>query len=386
MDKTPTIPSLDESLAEDELAIAVTSLDEPADNGMIAPDWTGPRCEKCHAPIKTKLVEVCRSCGWYARLGTYLEVDPDWETGDEFNQTPPPPQPSHVEVWMNLLPKWAWVIIATVSLVVAESIVVRLVTPDDSWIRTTWSFAQLLAGALTFFVCHIFSFLVQAADDADMTMQELIIRPLKVWKGIFRELPTRLWLVNTAAAGITAAVMSVAVIGGLNYERLLDWGFEQPKQQNLVGAMVSQMQKAAKEKRGNLEDSARDFAGSQDLDKTPEKQAPAPPPKPRLETDCVILGYRASKDGHIHTLLLGTARGKQLVFAGAIQPPDDQEFAELASQLVAAKTPYPFLQLQTEATWVKPKFTCSVSYTSQSKDGRLLGVRWEKYGGTVSMP
>jgi ATP dependent DNA ligase C terminal region len=386
MDKTPTIPSLDESLAEDELAIAVTSLDEPADNGMIAPDWTGPRCEKCHAPIKTKLVEVCRSCGWYARLGTYLEVDPDWETEDELNQAPPQLQPSHVEVWMSLLPRWAWVIITTVALVVAESVVVRLVTPADSWIRTAWSFAQLLAGTLTFFVCHIFSFLVQAADDADMNVQDLLIRPLKVWKQIVRELPQRLSVVNVAAAGLTAALMSVVVIGGLHYERLLDWGFEQPKKQNLMGAMVSQMQKAAQEKQGDLEDSVKDFAGSQDLDKTPEKQPPTPPPKPRLETDCVILGYRASKDGHIHTLLLGTARGKQLVFAGSVQPHDDEEFAELSKQLVAARTDYPFLDLHADAIWVKPKFTCSVTYTTQSKNGRLLGIHWEKYNGTVSMP
>lgn len=386
MDKAPTIPSLDEPLPEDELAVSLTPVDESADDGMIAPEWTGPRCEKCHAPVKTKLVEVCRSCGWYARLGTYLEVDPDWETEDELNQAPPPPQPSHVEVWMNLLPKWAWVIIATVSLVVAESVVVRLITPADSWIRTAWSFTQLLVGVLTFFVCHIFSFLVQAADDADMNVQDLLIRPLKVWKQIFRELPKRQSVVNAAAAGLTAALMSLVVIGGLHYERLLDWGFEQPKKQNLMGAMVSQMKKAAQDKPGSLEDSVRDFADSQDLDKNGEKQPPAPPPKPRLETDCVILGYRASVDGHIHTLLLGTARGKQLVFAGSVPPPDDEEFAELAPQLVAAKTPYPFLQLQTEATWVEPKFTCSVSYTSQSKDGRLLGVRWEKYGGTVSMP
>ena len=286
---------------------------------------------------------------------------------------------------MNLLPWWAWVIIGTVSIVVVESVVVRLATPSDSWLRTAWSFTQLLAGVLVFFSCHVFTFLIQAAEDADMSIQDLVIRPLKVWKRVLRDLPNRLWLADAAAAGLMAVVMSLAVIGGLDYERLLDWGFEQPKKQNLMGAMASQMQKAAKGSHKNLEDSVKDLAGTQDVDQTPEKQ-PAAPPKPQLETDCLILGYRASQDGRIHTLLLGTSRGKSLAFAGVVSPPNDPEFAELAKQLVAAKTNYSFLPLQTDATWVVPKFTCRVIYNAQEKDGRLLGIHWKEYRGTVSMP
>lgn len=386
MDQNSTFSAPGEPLAEDENTAPVATLDEQPAGQSMAPDWTGPRCEKCQAPMKSEMVKVCRSCGWYASLGTYLEVDPNFETEDELHQAPlPPPQPSHLEVWMNLLPWWAWAIIGTVSIVVAESVIVRQTAPAGSWLRTAWSFTQLLVGVITFLGFHLFSFLVQAADDADMNTQDLLIRPLKVWKRIFRELPTRLWLVNSAAASLTAVVMSLAVIGGLNYERLLDWGFEPPpKKQKLMGAMMSQMQKTGKSSRDNLQDAVQDFAGSQNLDQ--DQQPTAPPPKPREETDCVILGYRAGQDGRIHTLLLGTSRGKKLVYAGTVPPPDKQEFAGLEQQLVAARTDYPFLQLHTDATWVEPKFTCRASYTSQAKDGRLLGIRWEKYSGTISMP
>jgi hypothetical protein len=386
MDIKPPIANGDDSFSEDQAFAAVSTLDEQPAEEVILPEWTGPRCDKCSAPIKTEMVKVCRSCGWYARLGTFVEVDPDWETEDELNQAPPPPQPSHLEVWMQLLPWWAWAIIATVSIVVVESVAVRLLAPSNSWFRAAWSFTQLIIGGLTFVGCHVFSFLIQATDDADMTIQDLLIRPLKVWKRVLQGLPVRLWLVNAAAAGLTAIVMSLAVIGGLDYERLLDWGFEQPKKQNLMGAMVSQMQKAAKAKDENLEDAVKDFAGSQNVDQQEQQQQPTPPPKPRLETDCVILGYRANQDGQIHTLLLGTSLGKKLVYAGTVAPPNGQEFAGLALQLAAAKSASPFLQVHTDATWVQPKFTCRVTYNTQKKDGRLLGLRWEEYSGTVSMP
>jgi hypothetical protein len=348
------------------------------------PEWTGPRCEKCSAPIRTKMVEVCRQCGWYASLGTYLEVDPEWEASDDLNQAPPPPRPSHLEVWARLLPWWAWTIFGTVAAVVAESVVVSLVTPSDSWVRTIWSLTQLMIGFLVFVSCHIFSFLLQVAVDADMNMLDVLLRPLKVWKRLWRDLPAKLWVVNSAAAGLTAMVMSLVVIGGLPYERLLDWGFEEPKKQNLMGAVMSQVQKADAGRHDNLEDAVADFAGSQDLEG--EKEPPVPP-KPREQADCIILGYRAGGDGQIYALLLGTNKGKKLVFAGTINAPkDDPNFATLSSQLVAARTDIPLLPLHTDAIWVEPKFTCEVSYNSQEKDGRLTGLRWEKYSGTAALP
>jgi len=167
----------------------------------------------------------------------------------------------------------------------------------------------------------------------------------------------------------------------------LDWGFEEPKKQNLMGAMASQMQKAGKGSHDNLEDAVADFAGSQNLEEGEAKAPPVPPKPPREETDCIILGYRASQDGQIHALLLGTSKGKKLVFAGTVNPPkDDPNFATLTQQLAAAKTDMPFLPLHTDATWVEPKFTCRVSYNSQEKDGRLVGLRWEEYSGPISLP
>jgi len=356
------------------------------DNATIelAASWNGPRCEKCEAPMKSDAVAVCRRCGWYARLNQFVEVDQDWETyDDEGEQKAEVAKPSHVAVWLNLLPQWAWVVIATVAAVVAESVVARVVTPSGSAFRTAWSLTQLVVGLLVFAGCHLLTFLFAVADDADTGALDIILKPLKLWFKQFAKLPARLWLTDSAAAGLTAALMSVVVIGGLPYERLWDWGFKQPPKQNLMGAMMSQMQKAKGEGADNLEDAVNDFAGTQNLD---ENSKPAPPPKPRFTTDCVILGYRVDARGRLSSVILGTAYRRELVFAGVVTPKlSDSGESELLATFEANQSDQPFLPIQATAIWLKPNFTCRVTYAKRSESGRLLDPQWEKLMGGVRL-
>ncbi len=105
-----------------------------------ATELTGPRCEKCDARLTSEMVSICRKCGWYPSLGRFVEVDPNWETDEAPKAAADEkPQLTHVQVWLNLVPRWAWIIIASVALVVIESVVARFVTPAGSSIRTAWS-------------------------------------------------------------------------------------------------------------------------------------------------------------------------------------------------------------------------------------------------------
>ncbi len=72
----------DDSTEFDNFDSAVATLEQDTQPNE-ANEWTGPRCEKCEAPLKFDVVTVCRKCGWYASLGTFVEVDPNWETEDE---------------------------------------------------------------------------------------------------------------------------------------------------------------------------------------------------------------------------------------------------------------------------------------------------------------
>ena len=68
----------------DSYAATGTAVLEPGD-GASATDveWTGARCEKCDARLVSDVVSICRQCGWYASLGQFVEVDPNWEIDSE---------------------------------------------------------------------------------------------------------------------------------------------------------------------------------------------------------------------------------------------------------------------------------------------------------------
>src|SRR4051794_15957732 len=80
-------------------------------------EWNGPRCEKCAARFVSDVVSICRQCGWYASLGQFVEVDPDWEIESEPESATVEvvPQRSHLQVWLGMLPRWSWAIIASVT-------------------------------------------------------------------------------------------------------------------------------------------------------------------------------------------------------------------------------------------------------------------------------
>lgn len=366
----------------------VATIEPEAKAGSITTEWTGPRCEKCDAPLKSDMVAICRSCGWYASLGTHVEVDPNWEIEPETNApVAKAGQPSHLRVWLNLLPRWAWIIIASLLAVVLESVAVRLTTPAGSWARTAWSLGQLAIGTLLFAGCHMFNFLVAVADDSETGLLDLFLKPLKLWIRAAQNLPQRLWVANSAACGLTAAVMSLVVIGGIPYERLWDWGFKQPPKQNLMAAVMDRAKNLDNgQGADNLEDAITDFAGSQDVKSDGDPSKPEPP-KPREKADCVILGYQTGHDGRLSSLLLGTAHLGELVYAGRVTPKmPEEELAALGQLLAEVQTGQPFLPIQGEsAIWVQPKYTCRVSFGFRQK-GRLRDVKWDTMLGSMDMP
>ena len=371
---------------EDDAAEASDTADADAATGAAASqpessdaEWTGSRCEKCDAPMKSDAVAICRSCGWYARLGAFVEVDARWETTYSTEvEAAPATRPSHLKVWFNMLPRWSWVMIGTLLAIMIESIVARLVAPAGSGLRTTWSLSQLAAGIIAFLCAHVFNFVALSADDADFGVLDLLLKPVKLWIQAARELPKRFWVANSAASGFMAALMSVLVIGGIPYERFWDWGFEAPVKQELKGAVIDRMMQLDKGRGAdNLEDAIGDFAGS-------EGELNPEPPKPREKADCVILGYQLDRDGRLKVLVLGTTHLGRLVYAGNVTPRmSDSERTALMKQLAAIKSGGPLISIQSDSTvWVKPKYACRVSYSSKER-GRLYDVQWDRMLGSM---
>jgi hypothetical protein len=365
-----------------DTSTSLATLEPEIELEPITAEWTGPKCEKCDAPIKSDVVTICRRCGWYASLSTFVELDQNWETYTDQAQQPASaePQKSHLRVWLDLVPRWGWVILASVFAVVVESVVVRLVTLDDGGLRTIWSLSQLSLGVITFAFCHVFNFVVLAAEDADFGVLDLFLKPLKLWIRAVHRLPTRLWLANAAACGLMGVLMSMLLIGGIPYERLWDWGFEEPVKQDLMGAVMDRV-KDLDSRDQDLEEAIGDFAGKGGVE---GEEIPKTPAKPRGKADCVILGYNVDREGRLDSLVLGAAHRSELIHAGRVRPEmSDDERSSLLTELMASKTLQPFISIEAEATWVKPKFTCRVTYGERLKSGQLRDVQWERLMGSM---
>lgn len=344
----------------------------------------GPCCEKCHAPLTSDVVAICRQCGWYPSLSIFVEVDPEWETAlDDTTPVKRRANPSLLQVWSSLIPRWGWIMIGSALLVVAESVAGRLVTTEGSMLRTKWSIGQLLIGVIAALGCHLFNFLLQVADNADTGMLDIVLKPLRLWTRTCQGLPRRQWLVTAPLCGIVALIMSFAVIGGIPYDRLWDWGFKQPPKQNLMGAVMDRVKELDNENGADsLEDAVKDFAGSQ----TPDDDTVIKP-APRQNSDCVVLGYQLDRDGKLSWLVLGTVYRGQLAFAGRVAPQlSEAERLELTQALQLLKMDRPLIKIDNvSAVWVSPKFTCRVSSTEQRGDGRLKDLEWEQMLGTMEL-
>jgi hypothetical protein len=336
-----------------------------------------PTCDKCGAAIDTHEALVCRKCGWYASIGSFVEIDQAWEA-DEHD--PPVEQPESLK-----MPAWGWTMIACVAAVVAESVAARLLTVDAA--RTTWSVTQLFLGLTVAFTCHLVAFVLFMREVSEAGLLDIVLKPVKPWILRVHELPVYQWLCHAGISSVVAVIMSFLVIGGLPYEKLWDWGFEKPVKQNLMGAIMEQAQKVDGEEK-SLEDAVQDFAGQAGADdggKEPPKPKTKPESKERKFDDCLIIGYRANSEGLVYLLLLAGENFGKLQYVGQVTPQlSVKELRELTDQLSAHITFDPFVKLQMDGiTWVEPKFTCRVSYARRGKKGGLYDIKLESFLGEI---
>lgn len=342
-------------------------------------------CEKCEAPIDMHTAFVCRRCGWYASIGSFVEIDQAWEEGLEDS-----PQ---IAASSFRVPAWGWTMLVCVSLVVGESIAARFLTAEESAARTMWSITQLLVGGVTALLCHLIAFIMLSRETTDIGLLDMVLKPVKPWIARVQELPAYQWLCHFAVSGVVAVVMAFTVIGGLPYEKLWDWGFEKPVQQNLMGAIMDRAKKVEGREQ-SLEDAVQQFAGQAGVDDADGKpSSPAKSgkdsaaPQERSSEDCLIIGYRTNSEGLAYLLVLaGEHRGKLQYVGQVTLQLSVKQLRDLSDQLAAAQSIDPFVAVQMEGvTWVKPKFACRVSYARKGNKGGLYDAKFESLLGEVAI-
>jgi len=370
----------------DENPVETINSDDIAKDVVMPTDFdvdlepSGPCCEKCGTPLAAQVSLVCQKCGWYASIGSFVEIDRGWEVASNADLAG---EDEVIPVDETNIPTWAYILTGCVVAVIIESVAARLLT--DGGLRTLWSLTQLFVGFIAFAVCHTYCFARVLNNEADVKLMDYVLRPINTWSSLIRELPERSWACYVGLSGLTAVIMSLLVIGNIPYERLLDWNVKEKAKFNLMGAIMEQAQNNAAEDDKSLEEAIGDFAGKAELDEDAKKKAR----EDALEKeDCIIVGYMSNQAGEIHTLFLAAEHYAKLKYAGSVRATDlkADELAKLTEQLRAIRTRRSFVKMSISgATWVKPKYLCRVSYRRRGKQGGLYGTKLVDLLGEVQL-
>ncbi|MEO1497890.1 MAG: hypothetical protein AAFV43_12155 [Planctomycetota bacterium] len=364
----------------------------PVSEAAAAPEEdTRPRCEKCGAPNDAA---ACPACGWYPAAGVFVEIDKAYEAlhnpelaTQEAEEAPQSELQKHLDVWRTLIPTWGWIIIGICLTLVISSAVARVYfdATGSAW-RTTYSLTQLFFGVLALIVAHLTAFVLCSSEDAELGPKDVLVKPFKAWRTIVADLPDRVWLVQVGSGALAAILCATLIIGGIPYERLLDWGFKQRAQTNLVGAIAEQAKQLRAEEK-SMEESMNDFA-SDAAGGLLEGDAENAPEKPRTKIDCLLIGYRLTKERRIDSVLLATETGGRLKYIGDVRPkltPEERD--ELFAKFDRAEATRPFVRTNATAQWLRPKFTCKASYTEWPEGkSRPRELRWEELLEEMSLP
>jgi hypothetical protein len=309
----------------------------------LPPNTLRAQCEKCMAPLAAGRASVCPRCGWYAVAGTFIDIDRAWEGEDESDEQAAQNNPQ--------LPRWAWLAIASVVAVILESAVVRVATPDGSFVRSAWSGIQFLIGVLAFLTCQVVGFIVLMRKDSTITVLDVLLKPFKISGALFRDLPRRFWAVNAGISGLAAAFAAVAIIGSVPYHALWSWHVDYVSLQNLENALP------------------QGGAAAGDAAKEDRK---------RKEISVLIIGYELTEAGNIRVVLVAREVNGKLRYTGGVTPTGESALLfELRENLLAAERTTPIIPMTFDSNWVEPKYACQISYATEQENKNLTDIRWE---------
>ncbi|MEQ8849621.1 hypothetical protein [Botrimarina sp.] len=349
----------------------------------------GPACEKCGFATKAA---ACPKCGWYPSLGIHVDIDEAFEAvmnAPAASDSPEGDDPSdrpdwrkHLAVWRDLIPGWAWMMIGTTLGIVAAAVVARVATLSAPSAQTTIGVSGLAGGLFTSLVLHVVAFVLGSSESADFGVADILIKPLKVWKRYLAGLPERLWLVNGANAALTTAASAALIVGGVPYEKLLDWGFVQPPKKDLVNLVA---QKAGADgSPDELADAVNEFGSSVGVEDEKKADQAA---KPRRKLETVVIGFRTDSDEQLSELLLAADRYGELAYVGAVRPElERRERTELLWKMQESTAPRPLVKTSQSATWLRPRFMCRVTYTEWPRGRRPQDLEWDTLLDEVKLP
>jgi len=347
-----------------------------------------PACEKCASPLASGMATACTRCGWYSSIGAYVEIEQEWE--EAFAAGGPVAQKeSMLDVWLHLIPVWAWKLLGFGMSAFAGCIAIRALV-EDAAMRSYLATAIALIAIFVEAMCHLTTTVIMSMDDPDVSLIDAVVSPTKSWRRMIKDMPRRLWLAGIAVFAVFAAFGANFIIGGIDYDRIWDWDIKPPVKKSLLGAIEKA---GAGDPEMSMEEAMESFANDAAVEGAGgegmggKKKHNGPVNLVRQKIDVLILGYQTDRNGQVSTFFVASEVNGKLFYAGRVTPnllPDEN--LKLVERLRMAKSSRPVVSAPDEANWVQPRFTCSVSYDKRVESGRLQGILWEEMRAEVKLP
>ena len=331
------------------------------------------RCEKCDAP--TGDFAVCRACGYYSKLGKFVDIDHEME-GFEVEK---PEEPFR-------LPKWTFGAIIGCVGILAEAITLSFLLPLNTWERLICSILHIAGGLICLLVVQVRASFLALMDDMELSAMDCIACPPRAWGAVIRRLPESKNLVTIFFASLMAILMSLFVLRTIPYGAI--FGGEPPPK--LKSTIISDVLAQAPEGGGeemDMEDAVKLLAekGTENLDPNdPEAMlsGEGAESEPLVQSArAVVIGFNATSTAPkaVRSVVVATANMNPLSsekwrVLGTVPIMDETLGEEMYRELSGREIGKPITPTEYRATWVRPSIKCEVSFQERPEDQQPYGI------------
>lgn len=298
----------------------------------------------------------------------------------------------------RLVPAWAWWTLSIEVLLIASGVVFSWAI-GVHYARTVVSTSLLAVGSLVVVVAHFRAYFRTLSNTQSQGTFAIVSKPMTIWGLVLRGLPETSLLVSSFLWGVTGVLLSVFVIGGLDYmsiERL----FVPEKQAETQGAAESSLKNAGAIQNGdksetpsNIEEAVTQFADTapmpeqSDEDEKDENSPMSDEDDPLGDAEtleeslppgqvvtCAIVGYTVSNDGEPRSLLLAApaSGGWRYVARMPIDDIPSDVVAELIARFPDHLSPRPLVECPFGGQWLTPEFYCDIHIPESAAGSRVM--------------
>jgi len=365
--------------------LALLEADEPHESVSADSSYDGPKCKKCSAPDEG--YALCRVCGYYAKLGKYMEIDYEME-GLAAEVEPPKFQ----------LPVWVNTAIAVNLVVIAESVAAAVFLPLDSIERMAWSLLHLIGGALLILAFQFRGTVQAIMDDTSVTAIDCVVWPPRAWEAIAQRLPQSSRHFILATVGLVAVLMSVLVIRSVPYSSpfAIDEA-PQPKRKSVLAAAMSHAKPKAGQSKMSMKESLNSFAEQAGVNEVAgdqansalEQQIPEEElqgPEAIVQTArCIVVGYQTSDSNpdQLSRIVVATASRfnnsrSKFEILGSVSVIGTPEATRLLAKLRGSECAQPFVESHLPAVWVEPAVRCEIDFNELGANRQPVNLKLKR--------